>query len=410
MMFACSDDTRRPGRDVGTPGDASGDAAMDVGVDGGSDVPFPDVPFDATCAAVQVEADVANQPVDIIYVVDNSTSMQPAIENVQAGLNDFASRVAASGLDYRVIMLSLRGRGEASSRFRVCIPPPLSGDTNCGDGPQFFQVNVDIRSTQPVEQILGTLGQTAGYLETDDRGSAPWLPLLRPEATKTIVVVTDDNSRTCADMSCDGGDAPLTPTSLEDYPGGGNPFSSRELGPGLLRPEYGSLFEGYTFNGIYGWGDDGNPEARCMFPGGETPPSSGPTYTALVARTGGVRAQICQQASSSAWATFFEAIANRVVETARLSCEIELPMPPDGMTLDPTKVNVVLNADGSTTDYFKVPSASECGAEGGWYYDNEDSPTEVILCPTSCDDAQLQLRDAGSAEIGLRFGCDSLLI
>ena len=193
------------------------------------------------------------------------------------------------------------------------------------------------------------------------------------------------------------------------FPGGGNPFNSNDLGPGFLTPTYGDLFEGYTFNAIYGWGDEADEEAICSYPDGSSPPSSGTTYTALVARTGGVRAQICQQASSSAWATFFEAIATRVAETARLSCEIGLPSPPDGMVLDPAKVNVVLNAD-SVTNYAKVPSAGDCGAEGGWYYDNEDSPSQVILCPASCDDAQAQLRESGTAEIGVQFGCDSLLI
>ncbi|MFT5359465.1 MAG: hypothetical protein ACI9KE_006708 [Polyangiales bacterium] len=411
-LLACGEDTRRPGRDVGTV-DAASDAIGDVGTDGG----IPDVPsmFDATCAAVQVEAEVDNRPVDIIWVVDNSTSMEPAITNVQAGLNDFARRVDASGLDYRVIMLSLRGTG-ASTRYPICIPPPLAGDGECGDGERFYHVSVDIRSTQPIEQILGTLGQTAGYRTEDgDRGSEPWLDLLRPDATKTVVVATDDNSRTCArphtnGVNCNGGDPVLTATSLEVFPGGGNPFNSNDLGPGFLTPTYGDLFEGYTFNAIYGWGNEGDDEATCTYPDGSSPPNSGTTYTALVTRTGGVRAQICQQSMSSAWDTFFEAIATRVAETARLSCEIALPRPPDGMVLDPAKVNVVLNADSAITNYAKVASAAECGASGGWYYDNEDSPSQVILCPASCDNAQLQLGESGTAEIGVQFGCDSLLI
>lgn len=413
MVTACGDDDRRPRRDAG-PLDATADST-DVG-DERQDVGIPDVPslFDATCAAVQVEAEVDNRPVDIIWVVDNSTSMEPAITNVQAGLNDFARRVDASGLDYRVIMLSLRGTS-ASTRYPICIPPPLAGDGDCGDGDRFFHVSVDIRSTQPIEQILGTLGQTAGYRTEDgDRGSEPWLDLLRPDATKTVVVATDDNSRTCArphnsGVSCQGGDPALTPTSLEVFPGGGNPFNSNDLGPGFLTPTYGDLFEGYTFNAIYGWGSEADEEATCMYPDGSSPPNSGTTYTELVTRTGGVRAQICQQSMSSAWDAFFEAIATRVAETARLSCEIALPTPPDGMILDPSKVNVVLSADADTTSYAKVPSAADC-AEGGWYYDNEDSPSQVILCPASCEDAQLQLRESGTAEIGVQFGCDSLLI
>ena len=38
-------------------------------------------------------------------------------------------------------------------------------------------------------------------------------------------------------------------TSLEDYAGGGNPFTStRALGPGILTPGYAGLFDGYVFD------------------------------------------------------------------------------------------------------------------------------------------------------------------
>ncbi|MEM7604096.1 MAG: hypothetical protein AAF411_01965 [Myxococcota bacterium] len=405
-VIACGSTDRRIGRDIGTAD--GGDAAMDEAVD----TALPDIAVDTTCASVDVQAEVGNAPVDIVFVVDNSTSMEPAIMNVQRGLNDFADRVASSGLDFRVIMLSLR-RGEGSDdRFPICIPPPLAGNNNCGNGERFFHVSADIRSTQPVEQILGTLAQSAGYSDGEQRGSEPWLELLRTDATKTLVVVTDDNSRTCdlPSSRCSGGEPALTPLSLENFPGGGNPFNGNELGPGLLTSSYGPLFEGYTFNAIYGWGDEANPEETCTFPGGDSPPSPGPTYTALVQRTGGVRAQICDQADSSAWDRFLEAIANRVEETARLSCAIELPAPPDGMLLDPTKVNVVVSAEGASETLRKVNDADACSALGGWHYDNDDAPTEVILCPASCDDAQALLRESGAARIDLAFGCDTLLI
>ena len=406
FLVACGDD-RRPGRDGG----------FDAGSPDGStelDAMRPDAPFssDAACATASSMAEVSLRPVDIIWMVDNSTSMEPAIREVQAGLNDFASRVGTTGLDYRVIMLSLQGTS-ASDRYPVCIPPPLAGDGSCGDGDRFFHVSVDIRSTQPVEQFLGTLAQTSGYSEGEARGSAPWRELLRDDATKTIVVVTDDNSRTCDEPgggTCSPSEPPLTVTSLEDFPGGGNPFSSRELGPGILTDTYGDLFEGYTFNAIYGWGSETNPDAVCTYPDSSEPPSPGPTYTALVERTDGVRAQICDQADSSAWDDFFEAIATRVEETARLDCTLALPPPPDGMMLNPSKVNVFLEADGDAQPFFKVTDESACGALGGWYYDDDTSPTEVNLCPASCEMAQDVLREAGAANISGQFGCDTLLI
>jgi len=403
VLPACSDDRRPPGRDGGAADTAAADTAP-------RDAAWSP---DAACAVASAEADVGLRPVDILWVVDNSTSMEPAIRQVQRGLNDFANRIARSGLDYRVIMLSLQG-SSAGSRYPVCIPPPLAGDSSCGDGERFFHVSVDIRSTQPIEQILGTLAQSSGYADGDARGGPPWRHLLRDDATKTLVVVTDDNQRTC-DRPCPGcecqrSDPPLTATSLEDFPGGGNPFNNDQLGPGLLTDTYGSLFEGYTFNAIYGWGDASDPDVSCRYPDDSEPPSPGYTYTALVLRTGGVRAQICDQASSAAWDEFFEAVATRVEDTARIACEIDLPPPPDGQMLDPSRVNVLIQADGDERAFPRVTGPEACGSLGGWHYDDETAPSQVILCPASCEDAQRVLRDSGSAGIRVAFGCQSLFI
>ena len=397
---------------------AGGDGSLEDGgeSDGArSDVEGPDPIMDAACATATSEAEVSLRPVDIIWVVDNSTSMEPAINQLQEGLDDFADLVAQGGLDYRVIMLSLKGRS-SSSRFPVCIPRPLAGDDSCGDSERFFHVSVDIASTQAIEQLIGTLALSRGYEVGDDKGSdRPWRSLLRDEATKTIVVATDDNQRTC-DVPCAGcsrcmsGEPRLTATSLEDFPGGENPFNRHELGPGILTDAYGALFEGYTFNAIYGWGSENDPGTRCEYPDNSNPPSAGPTYTALVERTNGVRAQICDQADSSAWESFFDAVATRVEETARIECELTLPDPPEGMMLAPNEVNVYLRSGGTSAPFFKVTDADACGAAGGWFYDNDEEPTQVILCPASCDDAHTALRDEGSAGVDVVFGCDTLLI
>ena len=141
---------------------------------------YPDIPVvprdvptdlslgaDAACSRSSVAAQVERLPVDIIWMVDNSISMAPAIDEVIRGLNTFAGLVGSRGLDYRVVMLSLRNVQRNVTvpdgrRYAVCIPPPLAGDARCGNGPRFFHSSVDIRSTQPLEQFLGTLGQTMG--------------------------------------------------------------------------------------------------------------------------------------------------------------------------------------------------------------------------------------------------------
>jgi hypothetical protein len=339
--------------------------------------------------------------------------MQPAIDEVRAGMNAFADRILASGLDYRVILLSLQGTTAPSGRYAVCIPPPLAGDDACGAGPRFFPVSVDIRSTQPVEQILGTLGQTTGYLDGDAVGSLPWRDLLRDGATKTFVVVSDDNARTCARPNpggrCLSGRAPLTDASLFDYPGGPSPFSTtRALGPGLATAAYGDLFRDTTFDAIYGWGSETDPDVTCTYPDGSSPPNPGWSYTELVRRTSGVRAQICD--GSEAWGPFFEAVATGVVRTARIACDVALPTPPDGSSLNPRRVNVaVRGASGTTTVRYAGSEAGCDGTVGGWYYDDEARPTRVILCRSSCDLARAETGTSGGG-LDVLFGCDSIPI
>lgn len=346
-----------------------------------------------TCAATAVEATRERLPVDIIWMVDNSSSMQPAVAAVQAGLNDFATLIASKGIDYKVIMLSKRGATPAGKVYPVCIPPPLGG-ADCGNTPTFFHASMNVYSTQPLEQFLGTLGQTAGYQQGQDKGSEPWAQELRPNATKTIVVVTDDNSR-------------LSATDFETFPSGKNPFNSNQLPVGILDPSRGDLFKGYIFDAIYGWGSDTDPSVLCTYTGTTTKPaSSGLTYTTLVTKTGGVRAKICD--GNGAWAPFLDAVAQSVVSTSHVACELEIP-PPDAGTLDPNQVNVrVSDGTNAPVTLPRVSAQADCGTGEGWYYDNPTSPSKVLLCPTSCDNAQSKGGD-DPPKVEVLFGCVSIV-
>ncbi len=350
------------------------------------------------CVGTASEATVEKLPVDIIWMVDNSSSMEPAVTEVRNGLNAFAALIAAKNLDYKVIMLSLRDKAKTitiggGTRYPVCIPEPLAGDANCGNGPRFFQSSLDIYSTQPLEQFLGTLGQTTGYQPGDAKGCDPWKQELRANASKTIVVVTDDNAR-------------LSATQFETFAGGKNPFNSTQLPPGILDPSWNGLFNGYIFSGIYGWDNAVDPSSICTYSDGSQPPASGTTYTTLVNKTKGVRAKICD--GSAAWGPFFDAVAQAVYANAKLNCELAIPMPPDG-TIDPNRVNVALVSGGTSTYLPAVADAAACGVDGGWYYDNPAMPQKVILCQKSCDDAQAMVGPDKPGKIDVVFGCEKIL-
>jgi hypothetical protein len=50
-----------------------------------------------------------------------------------------------------------------------------------------------------------------------------------------------------------------------------------------------------------------------------------------------------------------------------------------------------------------VPSAEACGATtGGYYYDNPQNPSRVLLCPASCTNVRGATIDA---KVDLVFGC-----
>lgn len=396
------------GGQVGTGGSVSstgstGGTKPDPEDDGGltlSDATTEESPIvpDAACAAVVEEAQATALPVDIIWMVDNSSSMEPAIAQIKQGLNAFAALIESKSLDYQVIMLSLRSAQSpvmvgGSNRYPVCIPPPLAGDASCGDGARFFQSSIDIRSTQPLEQFLGTLGQTAGYTAMDAKGGAPWAMHLRPQATKTIVVVSDDNSR-------------LSATDFEKFAGGKNPFNSLLLPPGILDPSWNGLFKDYLFSGIYGYGSASDPSVKCSFPDMTQPASSGPTYTTLVQKTGGVRAKLCDGAN--AWQPFFDSVAAAVINSAKLSCELTIPPPKMG-TLDPAKINVAIQSGGNQVYLPGVSDAAACGMGAGWYYDDPVKPTKVTLCPSSCDAAQASVGPGKPGHIEVLFGCATVV-
>ena len=395
--FACSQNGGRPGfewtdDDAAAPeiDDSPGPSGFGPGSDAGTE-DSGDASF-VTCAATAVEAERERLPVDIIWMVDNSSSMAPAVAEVQAGLNAFANLIDSKGIDYKVVMLSKRGSTPTSNRHPICIPPPL-GTADCGNGPRFFHASMDVKSTQPLEQFLGTLDQTAGYAQGDERGSEPWSQELRPNATKTIVVVTDDNSRFSA-------------ASFEMFPGGKNPSNSTTLPPGILHPSRNDQFKGYVFSGIYGWGSATVPSTRCTYPNNTQPAASGEVYTNLVNKTGGVRAQICE--GSAAWGPFFDGVAQAVLTTSRVACTLDIPRP-DGGTLDPEAVNVRVS-DGTNPAVVvpRVANEAACGGTAGWYYDDAKNPTKVLLCPVSCEDAQSKGSDT-PPKVEVLFGCQSVV-
>ncbi len=92
----------------------------------------------------------------------------------------------------------------------------------------------------------------------------------------------------------------------------------------------------------------------------------------------------------------------QAIQAASIACSFDMPDAPPGKKIDPTQVEVKYTPSmgGMPVTVPKVPSAAQCG-NGGWYYDNEQAPTKINLCPGTCQ--QIQLDNGASIEIAL--GC-----
>jgi len=136
------------------------------------------------------------------------------------------------------------------------------------------------------------------------------------------------------------------------------------------------------------------------------PPASGRTYSELVRRTGGVRAQLCDGAA--AWGPFFDGVATAVEQASRIDCTIPIPPPPDGSFFDRTRINVFVDLGDGDVRVGKVADPSACDDRGGWHYDDELDPTSVILCPATCE--ALQAAPGETRRVDVQFGCQTIPI
>jgi hypothetical protein len=95
------------------------------------------------------------------------------------------------------------------------------------------------------------------------------------------------------------------------------------------------------------------------------------------------------------------------IRTQALGCEFEVPPPPDGMMIDPGKVNFTYTPGGVGAPEL-LPRAldlADCIGEPGWYFDDNSDPKEIIMCPASCTTVQ----NDGNAKVDVLFGCASVL-
>jgi hypothetical protein len=307
------------------------------------------------CASVSEEAEkILGGKADIIWAIDTSGSMIEELTAVQNNMNAFSTFILGTGIDVHVIAVAIGVRDFLGLPAPgLCIAPPLGSGASCfnaGDtrSPVYTHLDVYVDSHNALQQLIATYPQ--------------WQSAIRPDATKTFVVVTDDEAN-----------ADPTPVAFKQF--------------------FDNAFAGSTwrFSGIYCRG----PSSNCENPGNR--------YDELLTPSGGIWADL--GAPTPDWNDVFKQLGDAVVADAKpVDCEWKIPPAPDGKTFEKEKVNVDFTpTSGVKETIFKVTKDTCQDPAGGWFFDNESAPTTVVACPQSCTKIQAD----NNAKIDIAFGCES---
>lgn len=353
----------------------TGFAGSSFGGSGGSGVEG-----DAACTASSSQADAA---VDIIWVVDNSCSMEDEINKIQTNIdNSFVDIIQGSNLAWNVIFISGRPDYAAflPASYNVCVSPPLAG-ANCSDNaPRFYHVACGVGSGNSLAVAASSFAGGAPLANIEVFSCEPkrWQNLLRFQATKVFIFVTDDETTNPAQDF----DFWLTDTAQPD------PF------PGQFGTQQDRK---YIVNAIIGM-DKNNPSQACTS-ATNSAVAPGLQYQQLAQVTGGQVASICEDD----WSDIFNSVANTIVDT--LGCEYPVPAPPPGETLDPNKVNVSFtDQDGNEEKILQDTTAGCDAGANGWQWD--PTFTKVLLCGEACE----RIKADPKGKVDILFGCETEIV
>ena len=379
------------------------DLGAENGPDSGCSVQCKILP--SACGKQNAVAEITKKPVDIVILIDNSGSMSAEIKGVESNINkNFADILAASGLDYRVIMVS--GFGKNSSN-RVCIEAPLGGipQGGCLNPPaqpvnnpgKFYHYSVAISSVNAACKALSTIDG----VDKDQFGLAPtgWQTWLREDALKVFMVITDDrmNCSYANKVYNDGNTIVAAGTASAAYDASLLAKSPLHFGTIAAR--------NYLWYSIVGMAYNMPPEspytlkdplitAKCP-----TGVNGGLGYQALSNLTDAWRFPLCD---TTKYNEIFDGVAKNVVASSKIACDFVIPPPPEGKLLDKDSVVVSVTPAGQVDPvvYDQVPNVDMC-TPMAFYVEGD----KVILCPEAC----MALQANADAEVEVEFTCEPLV-
>lgn len=304
-----------------------------------------------SCAAIRQEAPPGKGGVDIIFLVDTSGSMIHALAQVTQNLATFVQEFENTEVDTRVVMITQNDPAQGS---------PLAGER---DKYRFIKSVVDSK------QLFQTA--TARFGDYSD--------FLRPNAVTQFVMVTDDEDS-------------IEPAAFKQQ-------MEQLLGHGFTQHAIASE----SVMGAPCISESAlmiNPLCQFVIPGiGGIPAicaaaAIGARYYTLADDTGGEQLSICK----ADWTEVFSRLKEAVIEAVPLPCDYALADASE-TDFDPEHVSIVYKSDGKESEFPKALMSGQCGDKIGWFYDSNDSPKTISLCPAACTAVQQ------GGKINIEFGC-----
>jgi len=329
----------------------AGQWEYDIKDTGGTSGPGPGL-CSPSMGEVNIEKKVTGGKADIIIFVDTSGSMGQETKWVGQQLNNFANYLINANIDFVVIMIQ-----KDTGCCKLCIQPPLGGN-GCkqNNPPKFIHNGTYVSSTNGLVQFINSYPQ--------------WKQWLRPDATKNIVAVTDDNSYK---------KNPWFEQQIQQI----NNQAAAQGVPVQFKPTP-QVQLGFVFHSIVAY----NSKADCP-----TLAKKGDVYLQLTAKTNGAKFKICLQN----WTPIFKSLANAVKQTAKPGCTYPMKKP-KGVS---SASDLIISYHDQKVDFdVGFAKGNNCPANGeGYTFDNPQNPSQVTLCPASC--AKL----SGGGDLLFNFGC-----
>ena len=363
---ACGDDPPpvRPGTCVSAADCTASQTCVDgrcvARADSGPGIDFgsarPDAaPPDLVCTGVEAMAATVKRPIDVIVLPDESGSMGSARGAVATAMQTtFRTTMEAAAIDYHVIW----------------------------------------HGSTPLPMLAGHLTYNAVGLGSGDSSMFTpvldsydsWIGGVRPDAIKVFVHFTDATSGTGAAISGYTGtfDAVLFARDSTIWGTSTAPLFSYNTFVGLTEntpPELPYL--------------PTDPEVSGSCSRGFRNPAA---LQQMAIRTGGLRFPLCR---FDLFDAVFQRIAESAIARASVPCELVLPPPAAGMTIDESTVAVRYRSGAGGDEVFlRASSAATCGDASFLLVGDR-----VTLCPMTC--ARVEADDA--ATLRVLSGCDPLL-